>query len=144
MKLYNKINHMFTGPSPPHHRSKRGLQRQRSPAPFSGGAPLQLCVAAVCAGDSPRPGQVAFCSKLKATSQIAGRTLSGLRARLPKRQPCPALRRRGAKGAPQSHGELGALAPRATCAGSGVNGGRVSFPQDLGAGDGAYALELPP
>lgn len=63
MKLYNKRNHMFTGPSPPHHRSKRGLQRQRSPAPFSGGAPLQLCVAAVCAGDSPRPGQVAFCSK---------------------------------------------------------------------------------
>lgn len=81
---------------------------------------------------------------MKATSQIAEGTLFGLRAGLPKRQPRPALRRRGAKGAPQSHPELGALAPRATCAGNGENGGRVSSPQDLGAGDGAYTLELPP
>lgn len=46
-------------------------------------------------------------ANMRATSQIAEGTLSGLRAGLPKRQPCPALRRRGAKGAPQSHRELG-------------------------------------
>lgn len=112
--------------------------------PFSGGAHLQLCLAAICAGVSPVLDKWYSVINIKATSQIAEGILSGLRARLPKRQPCAALRRRGVRGAPQSHRELGALPPHATCTGSGVNGGRVSSPQDLGAGDGDYTLELPP